>query len=153
MKTIISVSASRNLDNSYLDYTFGESRHWKDWHFKMRLKSSWSKNQWPNIVCSSPGLSNPSLIPEHDFLWLFCDITMGCFRSRVWDGLTSDSQSNVIQELQLILVKIPFLWVFMSKHTHSLSMLFVLTLTFLLPMSPSLCLSVFLSKIKWIGYI
>lgn len=81
MKTITSVSASRNLENSYLDYTFGESEALKRPTFQNEAKNFLvQKSVTRNIVCSSPGLSNPSLIPEHDFLWLFCDIHHGLFQ-------------------------------------------------------------------------
>lgn len=38
MKTIISVSASRNLENSYLDYAFGESETLKRLTFQNEAK-------------------------------------------------------------------------------------------------------------------
>lgn len=39
MKTIISVCASRNLDNAYLDYTFGESEALKRPTFQNEAKN------------------------------------------------------------------------------------------------------------------
>lgn len=74
MKTIISVSASRNLENSYLDYKFVESEALKRLTFQNEAIKFLVQKSVTKYVCSIIGLSNPSQIPEHDFSWLFYDI-------------------------------------------------------------------------------
>lgn len=56
----MSVSASRNLENSYLDYKFVESEALKRLTFQNEVKKFLVQKSVTRYVCSIIGLSNPS---------------------------------------------------------------------------------------------